>query len=176
MTPHARMATAVAFAAALAAAPVFAHRGPPPTPICIDLANNPTWGLAGNPAISGLTAVITPATATNAAHCQVDFTDVSLEGRFWGYMHGQTSKYRIRVGLPLNTNDGGTSYMWQLEDVTVEDTMVTQFTTQEDADGWGCQHALSPVSNVIVEAWACSYRVGKEAVAIATDMVANAKK
>jgi len=108
MTPHARMATAVAFAAALAAAPVFAHRGPPPTPICIDLANNPTWGLAGNPAISGLTAVITPATATNAAHCQVDFTDVSLEGRFWGYMHGQTSKFRIRVGLPLNANDGGT--------------------------------------------------------------------
>jgi hypothetical protein len=109
MTTHACMAKAVVLAAALATAPALAHRPPPapPTPICIDLANNPTWGLAGNPAVTGLTAVITPATATNAAYCQVDFTDVSLEGRFWGYMHGQTSKYRIRVGLPLNANDSG---------------------------------------------------------------------
>ena len=37
--------------------------------------------------------------------------------------------------------------------------MVTQSTTQEDANGWECQHALSLVSNVIVEAWACSYGV-----------------
>jgi feruloyl esterase len=106
MTPHACVKIVV-LAAAFAAAPALAHRGPPPTPICTDLAHNPAWGLAGNPAVLGVTAVITPATATNAAYCQVDFTDVSLEGAFWGYMHGQTSKYRIRVGLPLNANDGG---------------------------------------------------------------------
>ena len=65
MTTHVCLAKAIALAAAFAAAPVFAHRPPPapPTPICTDLANNPTWGLAGNPAITGLTAVITPATA-----------------------------------------------------------------------------------------------------------------
>lgn len=101
-------ARAVVLAAAFATAPALAYRAPPPTPVCIDLAHNPTWGLAGNPAVAVLTAVIVPATATNAAHCQVEFTDVSLEGRAWGYMHGQTSKYRIRVGLPLNANDGGT--------------------------------------------------------------------
>lgn len=101
-------ARAVVLAAACATAPALAYRAPPPTPVCIDLAHNPTWGLAGNPAVAALTAVIVPATATNAAHCQVEFTDVSLEGRAWGYMHGQTSKYRIRVGLPLNANDGGT--------------------------------------------------------------------
>ncbi len=77
------------------------------TPICIDIANNPAWGLAGNPAVTGLTAVITPATANNAAYCRVDFTDVTLQGRFSGYMNGQSSKFRVRVGLPLNVNDGG---------------------------------------------------------------------
>ena len=66
--------------------------------------------------------------------------------------------------------------MWQIEDVTVEDTLITQMTAQEDANGWACQHALSLASNVTVEAWACSYNVKDEAVTIATDMVANAAK
>jgi feruloyl esterase len=37
----------------------------------------------------------------------VDFTDVTLVGPKFGYLPGQTSKFRIRVGLPLNANDGG---------------------------------------------------------------------
>ncbi len=86
------------------------------------------------------------------------------------------SAWQDCANYAVSVDDGGTSYMWQLEDVTVEDTMVTQSTTQDDANGWGCQHALSPVSNVIVEAWACSYSVGNEAVTIATDMVANAQE
>ena len=84
-----------------------AHERRNPTPTCTDLAHNPIWRLAGNPNVSELTAVVTPASGTNLAHCQVDFTDVSLEGRAYGYMHGQTSKIRVRVGLPLNANDGG---------------------------------------------------------------------
>jgi hypothetical protein len=86
------------------------------------------------------------------------------------------STWQDCANYAVSVDDGGTSYMWELGDVTIEDTMMTQFTTQEDANGWGCQHAVSPVSNVIVEAWACSYRVGEQAVTIATDMIANAKK
>jgi hypothetical protein len=110
MTLHGTLAAALLLGASLAAAPAHAHRDPPPppTPTCTDLANNPMWGLAGNPAVSGITAVIVPAAGTTLTHCQVDFTDVSLEGRAYGYLHGQSSKFRIRVGLPLNANDGGT--------------------------------------------------------------------
>jgi feruloyl esterase len=56
----------------------------------------------------GLTAEITPPTGANVAYCQVNFTDVTLVGPEFGYLPGQTSKLRIRVGLPLNANDGGT--------------------------------------------------------------------
>ena len=80
----------------------------PPTPTCSDLATDPAWGLAGNPSITGLTAEITLPTATNLTYCQVNFTDVTLVGPAFGYPPGQTSKFRIRVGLPLNANDGGT--------------------------------------------------------------------
>jgi pimeloyl-ACP methyl ester carboxylesterase len=77
------------------------------TPHCIDLASDAAWGLVGNPSVIELTAVITPATATDQAYCQVNFTDVSLAGRRYGYLDGQTSKIRVRVGLPLSSSDGG---------------------------------------------------------------------
>ncbi|MEY2929523.1 MAG: hypothetical protein RL033_272 [Pseudomonadota bacterium] len=78
-----------------------------PTPLCAALASDLTLGLAGNPAVAELTAAITPATATDQAYCQVSFTDVSLAGPRYGYRQGQTSKLRVRVGLPLSANDGG---------------------------------------------------------------------
>ena len=68
------------------------------------------------------------------------------------------------------------TYLWQIDDVTAEDTLISQMTVQEDADGVGCQHALSVVSNLTVEAWACSYSIKDEAATIATDMIANAAK
>src|SRR5215813_2698589 len=79
----------------------------PSTPTCTELATDPRWGLAGNPSITGLTAVVTPASGTNLTYCQVNFTDVTLVGPEFGYAPGQTSKFRIRIGLPLNANDGG---------------------------------------------------------------------
>ena len=98
MTPRVPIAAAIVLTT-IAAVPAWAQPQPAPTPSCIDLANDPTWGLVGNPAVAGVTAVVVPATQTNAAHCQVDFTDVSLAGYAYGYPHGQTSKFRIRVGL-----------------------------------------------------------------------------
>ena len=46
--------------------------------------------------------------------------------------------------------------------------------TQQDAAGWACQHALSPVSNITVEVWACSYSPEDEAETIVTDIIAKA--
>lgn len=66
------------------------------------------------------------------------------------------------------------SSIWSIEKVTAEDNMITQISTQQDADGWGCQHALSFVSNLTVEAWACSYSPDDEAAEIATEMIAKA--
>lgn len=78
------------------------------------------------------------------------------------------------AGTSIDIDDGTDSYTWQIEDVTAGDTVLTQVTTQDDADGWECQHALSFVSNITVEAWACSYGAGDEAADIAAKMVENA--
>jgi len=100
-----RVFTLIGLSAVVARAEAREH--PLATPRCDQLASEPSWGLAGNPVVSALTAVITPATATDQAYCQVDFTDISLAGPAWGYREGQTSRIRVRVGLPLNAGDGG---------------------------------------------------------------------
>ncbi|KUI23494.1 hypothetical protein AU193_01755 [Mycobacterium sp. GA-1285] len=76
----------------------------------------------------------------------------------------------------VTVDSSGDSYLWELGEVRTEGEMITQVTTQQDADGWACQHALSTASNLTVEAWACSYSIGDEAATIAQDMLANAAK
>jgi PknH-like extracellular domain len=80
------------------------------------------------------------------------------------------------AGGIISVDDVGASHLWHIDDVTAKDTLITQLTTQKDADGWACQHALSVVSNLTVEAWACGYSIADEAATIATDMVANAAR
>ncbi len=97
---------ALLFTAMAMALPAVARTGPA-TPTCAELATDPAWGLAANPAVAGLTAVVVPASGSNLAYCKVDFTDETLVGPDFGYLPGETSKFGIRVGLPLNANDGG---------------------------------------------------------------------
>ncbi|SEH73735.1 PknH-like extracellular domain-containing protein [Mycolicibacterium rutilum] len=68
----------------------------------------------------------------------------------------------------------GDDYLWSLDELQAEDTLITQVTTQQDAEGWACQHALSVVSNLTAEAWACGYSITDEGAAIATGMAENA--
>lgn len=72
----------------------------------------------------------------------------------------------------ITVGDG--DYEWDLEGVDISDTMVTQSASQEGADGWACQHALSLVSNLTVETWACGYSISDEAEQIASTMIENA--
>ncbi|MBS1694111.1 MAG: sensor domain-containing protein [Actinobacteria bacterium] len=77
--------------------------------------------------------------------------------------------YTVGVG-------GDIEALWAIDEVTVEDNMITQTSIQQDVDGWGCQHALAFASNLTVEAWACSYSPGDEAATIASEMLAKAAK
>jgi outer membrane murein-binding lipoprotein Lpp len=92
------------------------------------------------------------------------------------FLDDSKSSWEGCSGYSVSVDDLDSTYLWQIDSVTAEDTLITQITSQEDADGWACQHALSVVSNVTVEAWACGYSIKDEAATIANDMVANAAK
>ncbi|MGY4710516.1 sensor domain-containing protein [Mycolicibacterium sp. CBM1] len=65
---------------------------------------------------------------------------------------------------------------WKIDAADVSDQILTQTSTQRHAGGWGCQHALTAVSNLVAEAWACSGSIGDEAKSIVAGMVNNAAK
>ena len=65
---------------------------------------------------------------------------------------------------------------WDIGDADTAGEILTQTAEQQDADGWGCQHALASAANLIVETWACSDSIGNEASSIATEMLKNAAK
>jgi hypothetical protein len=104
-------------------------------PSCTQLATDPSYGLAGNPGITNLKAVVVPiadsaaADAANpstnfaevmergapptTAYCRVDFTyDSGRSDVKDGYDEGQKQAIGIRVGLPLRPDDGGAGNGW----------------------------------------------------------------
>jgi Tannase and feruloyl esterase len=82
---------------ALIAVSAWAHTPPPPVS-CAELATDPANGLAGNPDVKSATSKIVNAAGANVAFCQVDIL----------FGTNPNQNINIRVGLPLNTRDGGT--------------------------------------------------------------------
>src|SRR5438105_4668052 len=76
-------------------------------PNCATLSTNPAWGLAGNSQLIALSWQIVPAAGPTPSYCRLDFTYSALSGPNAGYDVGQSQQIKIRVGLPLNTADGG---------------------------------------------------------------------
>ncbi|WUI27233.1 sensor domain-containing protein [Mycobacterium sp. NBC_00419] len=65
---------------------------------------------------------------------------------------------------------------WDIGPADTGGDVLTQSAEQQDAGGWGCQHAMAAGANLIVEAWACSDSIGDEAKSIVTTMLQNAAK
>jgi hypothetical protein len=91
----------VLLGSALIAAPVSAHdkkNTPPPPVSCVELATDPANGLAGNPDVKSANSQIIAASGANLAYCQVNIL----------FGTNPNQNINIRVGLPLNSRDGGT--------------------------------------------------------------------
>jgi hypothetical protein len=73
------------------------HRPPPPPVTCAELALDPENGLVGAEGVKSVTSLVVPASGPNVAYCQVNV----LYGR------SAEQNINIRVGLPLNSLDGG---------------------------------------------------------------------
>ena len=97
-------------------------------------------------------------------------------GRAKRFFEKSKSTWHKCAGSSLAVDDSDSSSLWEIGDLTAEDALITQVTTQEDADGWGCQHALAVVSNMTVETWACAYNLADEAATMAIDVVTNAAR
>ena len=91
-----------------------------------------------------------------------------------GFFEKSKSMWQKCAGSSLAVDTEDTSSLWEFDDVGGGDGLITQMATQEDADGWGCQHALAVASNMTAETWACGYSLADEAGTIAIDIINNA--
>jgi hypothetical protein len=73
------------------------HHAPQPL-TCGEIATNPAAGFAGAAGIKSIKSAVVPAAGANVAFCQVDVL----------YGTNADQNINIRVGLPLNSLDGGT--------------------------------------------------------------------
>lgn len=86
--------------------------------------------------------------------------------------HSVLGEIRVDVkqcGSAVSVDDGQSSYTWQLDDLEVKDQISAP--CRRTPAGWECQHAMSYVPNVTVEAWACSYGINDEAAGIVQKMI-----
>lgn len=89
-----------------------------------------------------------------------------------------TSKAMLKRcgGTSIDVDNSESTSTWNVDEADVSGTVLTQTSTQRNADGWGCQHALTTAANLVTEAWACSYQITDEAKTLVTEMLKNAAK
>lgn len=76
----------------------------------------------------------------------------------------------------VTVQGSASSYDWDFGRVQEpSETMISIDADQKDSGGWVCQHAMSVVSNVIVEAFSCGNGVEDQGRQIVEQLVKNAK-
>jgi hypothetical protein len=87
-----------------------------------------------------------------------------------------TNAWQRCGGFSVVVDDEASSSIWLIDDVNSSNGVVTQVISQEDSEGWECQHAVTSVANLAVEALACAFGISDEAVTIVEKLVANAAR
>lgn len=65
---------------------------------------------------------------------------------------------------------------WTIGDLVVDGDLIKQTATRAGTDGWACQHALSMVATMSLEAKVCGYQIDDQAATIVDKLVANAHR
>jgi hypothetical protein len=79
-------------------------------------------------------------------------------------------------GTSIDIDNSDVHSTWKIDKANVSGDILTQQSNQRNAGAWGCQHALTSASNLVVEAWACSNSINDEANSIASEMLKNVAK
>jgi PknH-like extracellular domain len=80
--------------------------------------------------------------------------------------------------IPLREKPGNetSDRIWNIGDLVVDGDLIKQTATRAGTDGWACQHALSVVSKMSIEAKVCGYQIHDQAATIVNKLVANAHR
>jgi hypothetical protein len=92
------------------------------------------------------------------------------------FVEGSRTTWQKCGGTSIDIDNSDVHSTWKIDKANTTGDILTQQSSQRNAGGWGCQHALTSAANLVVEAWACSNSINDEANSIASGMLKNAAK
>lgn len=87
------------------------------------------------------------------------------------FLQSSGEKWKGCAGKTVTVTNKGKTYRWTFAQVQGGPPKITLMDTQEGADGWECQRALSVANNVIVDINACGYHISDQGGQIADKIV-----
>jgi serine/threonine kinase PknH len=89
------------------------------------------------------------------------------------FLQTSADKWKTCSGKTVRVDNSGKTYRWTFSQVNNNPPRITVINTQEGADGWVCQRAMSEANNVIVDVNACGYHISDQGSQVADKIVAK---
>ena len=89
------------------------------------------------------------------------------------FLQTSADKWKACAGKTVTVTNKGKTYRWTFAQINGSPPKITLLDTQEGADGWECQRAMSVANNVIVDVNACGYRISNQGGQVADKIVAK---
>ncbi|WP_166902259.1 sensor domain-containing protein [Mycobacterium sp. DL440] len=93
-----------------------------------------------------------------------------ISEKVWRNCAGSTIPIREKQGEETSDRT------WNIGHLVVDGDLITQTATRAGTDGWACQHSLSVVSKMSLEAKVCGYQIHDQATSIVNKLVTNAHR
>jgi serine/threonine kinase PknH len=138
----------------------------------------PAYVGTGYQAVSGL-VYRDPKDSDGNYHHIVDENVVSFPtaDKAKAFVQGAQDKWKACAGQPITiTTDQGKTYRWTFGQINGDPPKFSLTRTQESAEGWACQHAISAANNIVVDIDACDYKLTNQGSDAAEQIVAKIDK
>ncbi|HEY2504629.1 MAG TPA: serine/threonine-protein kinase PknH/PknJ [Mycobacterium sp.] len=89
------------------------------------------------------------------------------------FIQTAASKWKGCAAKTVTVTNKGKKYRWTFGQINGSPPKMTVLDTQEGADGWECQRAMSQANNVIVDINACGYHISDQGGQITDKIVAK---
>ncbi|MCV7426145.1 serine/threonine-protein kinase PknH/PknJ [Mycobacterium montefiorense] len=87
------------------------------------------------------------------------------------FLQTSTDKWKNCAGQTVTVKNSNKTYRWTFAPIHGSATKISVLQTQEGAEGWQCEHAMSVANNVIADINACGYHISDQAGQIADKIV-----
>ncbi|ORW91515.1 serine/threonine protein kinase [Mycobacterium szulgai] len=92
------------------------------------------------------------------------------------FVQTSAGKWKNCAGKTVTVTNKGKTYRWTFAQVEGSPPRITVVDTQEGADGWECQRALSVANNVVADVNACGYKITDQGGQIVDRIIAKINK